>query len=103
MRPLEGALSKKMKSFARLASKASEIRENLYRKRTGHQTPASTMKTLFTICLCSLALALTLLAQSPAAPQTSPAAGAPAAPGAAAVTSPGAPAAMSPGAPAQMG
>jgi biopolymer transport protein ExbB len=62
------------------------------------------MKTLLTISLCSLALALTSLAQSPAAPQTSPAAGAPAAaaPGAAAATSPGAPAAMSPGAPAAM-
>src|SRR5438874_1214054 len=61
------------------------------------------MKTSLIVCLLSLSLALTSLAQSPAAPQTSPAAGAPAAPGAAAVTSPGAPAAMSPGAPAQMG
>ena len=61
------------------------------------------MKTSLIVCLLSLSLALTLLAQAPAAPQTSPAAGAPAAPGAAAASSPGAPAAMSPGAPAQMG
>jgi len=77
------------------------------------------MKTSLLVCLSSLSLALTSLAQAPAAPQTSPAAGAPAAaapgaaaatspgaaaatsPGAAAVTSPGAPAAISPGAPAQ--
>src|SRR5437667_10458638 len=110
-----------MKSFARLASKSSAIRENLPLSKTNrsHQTPASTMKTLLIIFLCSVAIALTLLAQSPAAPQTSPAAGAPAAaapgaaavtspgaavatsPGAAAVTSPGAAAATSPGAPAQ--
>jgi biopolymer transport protein ExbB len=61
------------------------------------------MKTSLIVCLVSLSLALTSLAQSPAAPETSPAAGAPAAAGAAAVTSPGAPAAMSPGAPAEMG
>jgi len=61
------------------------------------------MKTSLIVCLLSLSLALTSLAQSPAAPQTSPAAGAPAAAGAAAATSPGAPAAMSPGAPTQMG
>ena len=60
----------------------------------------STMKTSLIVCLLLLSLALTSLAQSPAAPQTSPAAGAPAAAGAAAVTSPGAPAAISPGAPA---
>jgi biopolymer transport protein ExbB len=50
------------------------------------------MKTLLIACLCSLALTLTSLAQSPAPPQTAPPAGAPA-------TSPGAPAAVSPGAP----
>ena len=61
------------------------------------------MKTSLIVCLLLLSLALTSLAQSPAAPQTSPAAGAPAAAGAAAVTSPGAPAAISPGAPTQMG
>jgi biopolymer transport protein ExbB len=61
------------------------------------------MKTSLIVCLLSLSLALTSRAQAPAAPQTSPAAGAPAGAGAAAVTSPGAPAAMSPGAPAQMG
>jgi biopolymer transport protein ExbB len=72
------------------------------------------MKTSLIVCLLSLSLALTSLAQAPAAPQTSPGAGAPAAaapgapgaatsPGAPAAMSPGAPAAMSPGAPAQMG
>ena len=56
------------------------------------------MKTSLIVCLLSLSLALTSLAQAPAAPgaaaQTSPGAGAPAA------AAPGAPAAMSPGAPA---
>jgi biopolymer transport protein ExbB len=66
------------------------------------------MKTSLIVCLSSLALALTSLAQSPAAPgaaQTSPAGAPPAAvgPGAPAAVSPGAPAAMSPGAPAQTG
>jgi biopolymer transport protein ExbB len=66
------------------------------------------MKTSLVICLSSLALALTSLAQSPAAPgaaQTSPAGAPPAAvgPGAPTAVSPGAPAAMSPGAPAQTG
>jgi biopolymer transport protein ExbB len=66
------------------------------------------MKTSLIVCLSSLALALTSLAQSPAAPgaaQTSPAGAPPAAvgPGAPAAMSPGAPAAMSPGAPAQTG
>src|SRR5438045_2891123 len=54
------------------------------------------MKTLLIICLCSLALALASLAQSPALPQ-SPLPGAP--PQAA---SPGAPAAVNPAAPAQL-
>jgi biopolymer transport protein ExbB len=66
------------------------------------------MKTSLIVCLSSLALALTSLAQAPAAPgaaQTSPAGAPPAAvgPGAPAAVSPGAPAAMSPGAPAQTG
>jgi biopolymer transport protein ExbB len=66
------------------------------------------MKTSLIVCLSSLALALTSLAQAPAAPgaaQTSPAGAPPAAvgPGAPTVMSPGAPAAMSPGAPAQTG
>lgn len=54
------------------------------------------MKTLLTICLCSLALALASLAQSPAPPQAPP----PGAPPQAA--SPGAPAAVNPAAPAQL-
>lgn len=89
------------------------------------------MKTLLAISLCSLALALTSLAQSPPPAKAPPAAGtspaaqqapatnvppgqaaapgqpaaqqpaAPGQPGAAAATSPGAPAAMSPGAPGE--
>ena len=51
------------------------------------------MKTLLIACLCSLALTLTSLAQSPAPPETAP-------PGAAPVSSPDAPVAASPGAPA---
>ena len=54
------------------------------------------MKTLLIICLCSLALALASLAQSPAPPQAPP----PGAPPQAA--SPGAPAAVNPAAPAQL-
>jgi biopolymer transport protein ExbB len=59
------------------------------------------MKTLLIACLCSLALTLTSLAQSPAPPQTAPPGVSPAAsPGAPVAASPGAPVAASPGAPA---
>src|SRR5947208_6056185 len=54
------------------------------------------MKTLLIACLCSLALTLTSLAQSPAPPQTAP-------PGLSPAASPGAPAAANPAAPAQLG
>src|SRR5207247_633822 len=76
-------------------------------------TPASTMKTLLATCLCSLALALISLAQSPPPAQAPPAAGtSPAAaaqqapatnvpPGQAAA--PGQPAAQQPAAPGQPG
>jgi biopolymer transport protein ExbB len=95
----EGCRPKKVKSFARLAIKLFAIRGNLYRQ-AGHQIAASTMKTLLTVCLCSLALALNSLAQSPP-PQTSPPGPPPVtSPGAPAVASPGVPAAASPGAPA---
>jgi biopolymer transport protein ExbB len=61
------------------------------------------MKTLLIACLCSLALTLTSLAQSPAPPQTAPPGVAPAtSPGAPAALSPAAPAAASPGAPAMV-
>src|SRR6266480_1032198 len=80
-----------MKSFAGLPNKSSAIRKNLHRNRTGHQTRASTMKTLLTTCLCSLAFALVSLAQAPppakappATGGTSPAAQAPTNPAAAA-------------------
>src|SRR6266542_684154 len=95
---------KKVKSFARLPGKPFAIRGNLYRNRTNHQIPASTMKTLLIACLCSLALTLTSLAQSPAPPQTAPPGLSPAAsPGAPVAASPGAPAAVNPAAPAQLG
>ena len=69
------------------------------------------MKTLLTACLCSLALALTSLAQSPAPPQKSqpgapttgsPIAPAPANPAAPALANPAAPALANPAAPAQL-
>ena len=61
------------------------------------------MKTLLIACLCSLALTLTSLAQSPAPPQTAPPGVAPAAsPGAPAAVDPAAPAAVNPAAPAQL-
>src|SRR5215467_1587205 len=50
------------------------------------------MKTLLTICLCSLAFALTSLAQSPASPQTSPPSAPAISPGAAGPANPAAPA-----------
>jgi biopolymer transport protein ExbB len=108
-------------------------RKPVSKSNRSDQTPASTMKTLLTISLCSLALALTSLAQSPppaqarpAAPGTNPAAQAPGNPAAAAQApatnvppgqgaapgqpaaagqpaAPGAPAALSPAAPAQAG
>jgi biopolymer transport protein ExbB len=61
------------------------------------------MKTLLIACLCSLALTLTSLAQSPAPPQTAPPGVPPvASPGAPVAASPGAPAAVNPAAPAQL-
>src|SRR5438477_4941990 len=63
-----------MKTFAGLPNKSSAIRKNLHRNRTG-QTRASTMKTLLTTCLCSLAFALLSLAQAPPPAQAPPATG----------------------------
>src|SRR5205807_8771948 len=108
-----GASPKKMKSFARLATKSSAIKENLYLNRYGSdQIPGSLMKTLLAICSCSFAFALISLAQSPPPRQappaagTSPAAQAPTNPAAAAQAPatnvpPGQPAAQQPGAPQQ--
>ena len=83
-----------MKSFAGLSNQSSAITENLGKpvpNRIGHQTRASTMKTLLTICLSAVAFALVSLAQVPPPAQappatggTSPAAQAPANPAAAA-------------------
>ena len=88
-----------MKSFAGLPSKSSAITENLHRNRIGHQTRASTMKTLITTCLCSLAFALVLLAQVPPPAQAPPATGG-TSPGAQAPTNPAA-AVQQPGVPGQ--
>ena len=76
-----------MKSFAGLLNKSSAITENLHRNRIGHQTRASTMKTLLTTCLCSLAFALISLAQAPPPAQAPPATGG-TSPGAQAPTNP---------------
>ena len=89
-----------MKSFAGLPNKSSAIRKNLHRNRTGHQTRASTMKTLITTCLCSLAFALVSLGQAPPAAQAPPATGG-TSPGAQAPTNPAAAAAQQPAAAGQ--
>src|SRR5215467_6779074 len=81
-----------MKSFAGLVNNSSAIRENLHRNRTGQQTRALTMKTLFTICLSSLAFALVSFAQAPPPAQAPPATGG---------TSPGVQAPTNPAAAAQ--
>ena len=61
------------------------------------------MKTLLIACLCSLALTLTSLAQSPAPPQNAPPIAAPAtSPGAPTTVNPAAPGAVNPAAPAQL-
>src|SRR5206468_10573014 len=88
-------------------------REPVSKPHRSDSTPASTMKTLLATCLCSLALALISLAQSPPPAKAPPAAGtSPAAaaqqppatnvpPGQAAA--PGQPAAQQPAAPGQPG
>jgi biopolymer transport protein ExbB len=73
--PAQGNIRKKMKSFAGLPNKSSAITEKLHRNRIGQLTCASTMKTLFTICLSSLAFALVSLAQVPPPAQAPPATG----------------------------
>jgi len=86
---------KKMKSFAGLPNETSAITENLGKpvpNRTAHQTRASTMKTLLTICLSTVAFTLVSLAQVPPPGQAPPAAGG---------TSPGAQAPTNPAAAAQ--
>ena len=76
-----------MKSFAGLRNKSSAIRKNLHRNRTGHQTRASTMKTLLITCLSTVAFALVSLAQVPPPAQAPPATGG-TSPGAQAPTNP---------------
>jgi biopolymer transport protein ExbB len=76
MRPWRKKVSgKKMKSFAGLPNKSSAIRKNLHRNQTGQQTRASTMKTLLTICLSTVAFALVSLAQVPPPGQAPPTTG----------------------------
>jgi biopolymer transport protein ExbB len=90
--------SQKSENFFSTRSARIFNNRKLASKPSHSSITASTMKTSLLVCLLSLSLALTSLAQAPAAPgaaaQTSPGAGAPAA------AAPGAPAAMSPGAPA---
>ena len=84
-----------MKSFAGLSKQSSAITENLGKpvpNQTGHQTRASTMKTLLTICLSTVAFAMVSLAQVPPPAQAPPATGG---------TSPGAQAPTNPAAAAQ--
>jgi biopolymer transport protein ExbB len=84
-----------MKSFAGLSKQSSAITENLGKpvpNQTDHQTRASTMKTLLTICLSTVAFALVSLAQVPPPAQAPPATGG---------TSPGAQAPTNPAAAAQ--
>ena len=67
-----------MKSFAGLSNRSSAITENLGKpvpNLIGHQTRASTMKTLLTICLSAVAFALVSLAQVPPPAQAPPATG----------------------------
>jgi len=67
-----------MKSFAGLSKQSSAITEKLGKpvpNQTGHQTRASTMKTLLTICLSTVAFALVSLAQVPPPAQAPPATG----------------------------
>src|SRR5512133_3007308 len=91
-----------MKSFAGLSHQSSAITENLGKPvptRIGHQTRASTMKTLLTLCLSTVAFALVSLAQAPPPAQAPPATGG-TSPAAQAPTNPAA-AAQQPAAPGQ--
>ena len=91
-----------MKSFAGLSNQSSAITENLGKpvpNLIGHQTRTSTMKTLFSICLSTVALALVSLAQVPPPAQAPPATGG-TSPAAQAPTNPAA-AAQQPAAPGQ--
>src|SRR5512133_2803094 len=91
MRPSAKSIAEKNEKFCWTPEQVLCDKGKLHRNRTGHQTRASTMKTLLTTCLCSLAFALVSLAQAPppahappATGGTSPAAQAPTNPAAAA-------------------
>src|ERR1051326_4602201 len=76
MRPVEGRTVEKNEKFCSTRQQAvCDKRKPVPKTNRSHQTPASTMKTLLTISLCSLALALSSFAQSHAAQQAPPAAG----------------------------
>src|ERR1051326_5981194 len=76
MRPVEGRTVEKNEKFCSTRQQAvCDKRKPVPKTNRSHQTPASTTKTLLTISLCSLALALSSFAQSPAAQQAPPAAG----------------------------
>jgi biopolymer transport protein ExbB len=95
MRPGAKSIAQKNEKFCWTPEQVLCDKGKLHRNRTGHQTRASTMKTLLTTCLCSLAFALVSLAQAPPPAQappatggTSPAAQAPTNPAAAAQQAP---------------
>ena len=92
MRPGAKSIAEKNEKFCWTPEQVLCDNGKLHRNRTGHQTRASTMKTLLTTCLCSLAFALVSLAQAPPPAQAPPATGG---------TSPGAQAPTNPAAAAQ--
>jgi biopolymer transport protein ExbB len=96
MRSLKGKRVTKNEIFFSTRNYSVSDNRKFLSNRAIHQISASTMKTSLIVCLSSFALALTSLAQSPAAPQPPP----PGAPPVAA--SPAAPAAANPAAPAQL-
>jgi biopolymer transport protein ExbB len=75
MRPGAKSIAQKNEKFCWTPEQVLCDKGKLHRNRTGHQTRASTMKTLLTTCLCSLAFALVSLAQAPPPAQAPPATG----------------------------
>src|SRR6266850_3261472 len=75
MRPGARSIAEKNEKFCWTPEQVLCDKEKLHQNRTGHQTRASTMKTLLTTCLCSLAFALVSLAQAPPPAQAPPATG----------------------------
>src|SRR6267142_3503367 len=75
MRPGARSIAEKNEKFCWTPEQVLCDKGKLHRNRTGHQTRASTMKTLLTTCLCSLAFSLVSLAQAPPPAKASPATG----------------------------